>query len=1245
MNPPICFSFLTFLLFLPVAIDCTATLPLINSLNHLAYLTSTSPRIREMVTLDGGLERLIRILRTVPKTPSPHARAISIKEMQAIWKWSLAFQCVVNIGVRGSEHVRTRVVEAGMVPVTIRVLESYLRGVELIKSERRREAAELSRMEQSASVSSRTENGSSHSSQRSNATARLASNAIANGHSEDSRAVNGSTETSVTLTRQPDAGSNPMQIVSGDQANSRLPSRNPTDARLMGLMTETRPTTPMEADPGAPVLVDMDGHSSSGDFINSRSSDMTAVDSSEGRGPLPMMNHLESMPIAPEQVDIDGASLHSAVSPSTMGSEDLALVDSREPQHTSHSRATTSSGLLTSTNTSSAEDLRSHSGEASGSGSDGADDADMFADDADESECDASAQPEDVVDMTEDAEDRRTPRPTRRTLAPLSDNDPPLPHWTTLAQNGPAAPVMTQRQDTVVPSRNHDQHSSQNPLLTPRMTTTSSNQRERRHQDPVQALGGHRTAERSHSSQDTVRPSAPAASRQTAPTPSSSIDMIYREEEVLLSLQLLAYLSKYAHVRTLFHSSDITHMSIVGPLDSLNESLNVSSKTPSWDPSQPPKRNVFSIAEKFTLRPSKSSGSNHPVPRLATEIQYWAGVIMRNACRKDELRGGIRQCANMLCGRWEAFPREFAKCRRCRKAKYCSKQCQSKGWQLGHRFWCSSRNDDAETKEKEKELGNTTLPTHGTVEQGPTAAEPSRPPQQQLQPDSADASIAGSATATDDEEQVMHAEVASHEAHRALTQPRLRHSHHHHHHHHLQGQQQQHNQVQTNGLQHHHHHHQLHHHHLRLDAQDENLPHNANAHVHPVQRTSSQLLSRVGASSSQLVSGILGSGEGSVNQAQGLGTSRGPTELREPHAHHHHHHHHHRHHHHHHHHHPQSQQQQMIPGSQGFPSTLNHAHLRDRRVSSLASVDTADGSDLSDDDIESRLMATRGMHPAIAAAAAAAAAAGARRDGADPVAIVAPQRTDLAGRPLPPPMIASQDAGEDELALGGRATPGAAAAEQDFGNGGFDQMLAHWDPSRATGVSPVGLQHRLATIRAEIPSPDRSSSPDIPSSSGAASRSDGRSDDELAAPRARYYPAGFGQPPHRPSPLRSHAQASHLQRASQQPRAVSGFVSAPANGVPPFASSPAGPSLAHAVRIASGPAPFSAEPERLANAGRGRGAGDSAGDVEMSDDALSEFARSISQMLVGADRRAQANEYGEGTVETLIDDGDVVMDM
>jgi MYND finger len=54
----------------------------------------------------------------------------------------------------------------------------------------------------------------------------------------------------------------------------------------------------------------------------------------------------------------------------------------------------------------------------------------------------------------------------------------------------------------------------------------------------------------------------------------------------------------------------------------------------------------------------------------------------------------------VLCGRWESYPREFAKCRRCRKAKYCGKECQSTAWSEGHRFWCSAKDGDEEATEQ-----------------------------------------------------------------------------------------------------------------------------------------------------------------------------------------------------------------------------------------------------------------------------------------------------------------------------------------------------------------------------------------------------------------------------------------------------------------------------------------------------------------------------------------------------------------
>lgn len=129
------------------ALDTTSPLPLLNSLTHLTYLTSTSPRIREILTCDGGLERLVRLLRdfciappppenpalifglsppAIPRPPPVPTLNPKTFDRHAAFRFSLAFQCVVNIGVRGSEGIRRRVVEAGTLDVVGCVLEAWL---------------------------------------------------------------------------------------------------------------------------------------------------------------------------------------------------------------------------------------------------------------------------------------------------------------------------------------------------------------------------------------------------------------------------------------------------------------------------------------------------------------------------------------------------------------------------------------------------------------------------------------------------------------------------------------------------------------------------------------------------------------------------------------------------------------------------------------------------------------------------------------------------------------------------------------------------------------------------------------------------------------------------------------------------------------------------------------------------------------------------------------------------------------
>ena len=97
--------------------------------------------------MDGGLERLISMLWDFclspppPDNPTlvygltppgcrPQKAAPSLNptnfDKHAAFRFSLAFQCVVNIGVRGSEPIRSRVVQAGALDVVGCVLEAWL---------------------------------------------------------------------------------------------------------------------------------------------------------------------------------------------------------------------------------------------------------------------------------------------------------------------------------------------------------------------------------------------------------------------------------------------------------------------------------------------------------------------------------------------------------------------------------------------------------------------------------------------------------------------------------------------------------------------------------------------------------------------------------------------------------------------------------------------------------------------------------------------------------------------------------------------------------------------------------------------------------------------------------------------------------------------------------------------------------------------------------------------------------------
>ncbi|GAA5882963.1 hypothetical protein JCM16303_006763 [Sporobolomyces ruberrimus] len=627
-----------------------ASLPLVNSLTHLSYLTATSARIRESLSSDGGLERLVRILQNcanptaqptllrdvkgkgpaLPKQrkartspfkafaeydllpsfeelqdlqggisdvavkslaallPSlPQASSLppslllppSLKARHLLYTYTLAFQCIVNIGVRGSEAIRTRVVEAGALQVVVHVLERYLEEIERkrVKNQVEWHKAEQSRLAQLQLV-------------------------------EVQAMMEGTGETMEH--EEEEEGERTVVIVDTSTATPSASSSRIVTAAP----TPTRPRLTR---------------------IN-----IVAASSSAGAEALAPPSRVQT----PDTIlSNDDASLTGDDNGSSSGQETEEIT------------------MSISTTAAQEEEVATR----------------------------LSVKAEGSMSSNNNGDDDAS---TTTVLAPV-----PVDDNGDVTMSGPSSPVEERSEAEVEPtSSGRDEDESQQPREpTPRSTAQTTllpaparTPRAADSRGPRHPRHPHHTA---------AAPSPPIAIESpSTPATEPEGQLYFRDEDVLLALQLLAYLSKYPHVREVFHcpSSSSASTSCDSDCDdSSEEDVLVPTTSHSHFRSlvRPHSVNIFSLVELFTHRPP----SDDPfTPRLSNEVQYWACTIMRNACRKDEQRGGIRQCANMNCGKWEQYAREFAKCRRCRRAKYCSKACQSASWGNGHKFWCHKQNSD-----------------------------------------------------------------------------------------------------------------------------------------------------------------------------------------------------------------------------------------------------------------------------------------------------------------------------------------------------------------------------------------------------------------------------------------------------------------------------------------------------------------------------------------------------------------------
>ena len=575
------------------ALDCTSTLPLINSLNHLAYLTTSSARIREILTVDGGIEQLVCILK--------EGRS---REMMELWKWNLAFQCIVNIGVRGSEAVRTRLVEADVVPVVATILDNYAQVMEKLQAVKkiRARALEIEQMKAASGVPDSI-------------------------HPRDHR----------THRRHPPPAieiPHPSARDTQQQANNGMTDPIP-DPQIVLTSPPERTTFFRDQLPRAtdPALLNRRR------IVQPLATAFPNLENGFTPRPVRDADRLPSM--------VPGLQAGLVSQPESPITPLAAAAQQTIPEAAPRQRP----GLRQQISSASAEtDVTNGEDVTMGDDLTESTPAEPIVGLQDAMEVDETGGRESMLDEASESRGLTIPNPSE-------------------GNNSEAF--------------NITHHSPTDGSIANRATPAGED-----------AMG-------LSPARPTVNTAAPVIQQTTYPgflrdpliTPAVAAIMP-RDEDVLMALQLLAYVSKYTSLRTYFQETHLVPKLKIGKnIQSLDDaSYHASSPVEAGEDEEefllPDDFNVFPLVEKFTEK------------HYTKDMQYWACVVMRNLCRKDESKGGIRQCAWYMCGKWEETPRQFAKCRRCRRTKYCSKECQKEAWRY-HRHWCQSSQQQEQQQQQQ----------------------------------------------------------------------------------------------------------------------------------------------------------------------------------------------------------------------------------------------------------------------------------------------------------------------------------------------------------------------------------------------------------------------------------------------------------------------------------------------------------------------------------------------------------------
>lgn len=664
------------------ALDVTADKPLVNLLNHLTYLVSLSAKVRETLSNDGGIERLVEILHECHNSTFNVNDNIfnSEKKLLTAWKWTLAFQCLILIGTGGTERIRQKVVKAGMLPIIATVLDNYM-GLH--------EGALAPQMVQLLAQFCPIQNqpGFLAPSQVSPPELQfrtfVPNSADRFPHMLDPYAASRFCAPAYNNFHLKTLTAEDFDCLTVDQlfkliclssfspsAHGKLTARNDIRRRFLIATAIRKLRIEKERESPDPSLreykeYDMDNnlHFLSDLYLQyERTTQMTSMIHSK----IAPRNFTETGVLIPRDDDVVWClQLLAYISKypylkDVLQNTHMVIDMSIRDKH----RKTFIGGRLRPKFTNLATGYRQTLIPRSRKGR-------IFA---------PGAMPSNTTAPTEGLLERYNPSPSNSPQMPgdlgnafdLADDNLDLyskPDDDGLTEDAEANDF-DDDYDELDDDSDHRNKTEDDEEVDEYLSNFEEN-------EPLQ------NEDASHMSKlyDSIVEAEAVVDdleRELALVKvSEQVDRYIELESRLLSETITAkaaeekkYLSERWDYDTydgfdIDEDDDVLHGDFD---DSLVEYKKV---------------NLFPMVEKFTFL-------------AGTDMYYWSGVIMRNSCRRNDMKGGVRQCGNLECGKWERYPREFSKCKKCKRTKYCSRECQMRAWHC-HKNWCVPSSSSSST--------------------------------------------------------------------------------------------------------------------------------------------------------------------------------------------------------------------------------------------------------------------------------------------------------------------------------------------------------------------------------------------------------------------------------------------------------------------------------------------------------------------------------------------------------------------